>query len=271
VQDLAGMNCGPQSPLFFALTCSTGDYEDPLKPGLCASLVLEPGGPVASFGSSEVSQPVPNLLLNLAVLEQLANEQADGKRPKTLGQAILAIRRALETKEHPFAWAIETLARGEDDVAGHKRHTQHLYNLFGDPSMRLRFPANDLEMHAVVEGDTLVLRAKSPSVTQGTARIRYELDRRKLRERPASISPKLGSQKAADAYRARHAAALNKTLHVQDVSIEGGSFLLKLPIETAFPGRLAGRAQQQFWFRVYAWNAERDAVGALRVPAREMD
>ena len=47
------LKCRGVHPIYLSVTCSTGDYENADKPGLCAHLALEPDGPIATFGSSE--------------------------------------------------------------------------------------------------------------------------------------------------------------------------------------------------------------------------
>ena len=263
VQHTRGMRCRDHYPLFFSITCLTGDFEQADRPGLCASLALEPGGPVATFGSSEVSQPVPNLLLQKAILNQVANAQ-----PATLGQALAAVRLDFRDRTEPLGRLVDRFMRGDQDDAAHKQHTQHLYNLFGDPATRLGFPAHDLKLSVAVEGDQLVLTGSSPSVRQGTALVRYDIDRKKLKDR---IKPhkKLPEDQAAAVISENHRTAADKTLFKQEVPIQDGRFSLALDRKAATPRRVNGRLQWTFYFRVYAWNDHQDAVGSIAYEPEE--
>ena len=58
-----------------------------------AYLALEPDGPIATFGSSEVSQPLPNLLLQKALLAQVANGGNAG-RLAAVGMLIISFEQA---------------------------------------------------------------------------------------------------------------------------------------------------------------------------------
>jgi len=254
----AGIRSRALYPLFFSITCSTGDYERADKPGLCAHLMLEPEGPVATFGSSEVSQPLPNLLLTKAVLHQVAN-----RRLRTIGDAVAAVRADFSTRHHALGRLVNEMVQGKVDEAAQKIHHQYLYNLFGDPATRLGFPAKDIQLSARVEGSKLILTGSSPSVRNGIALIRYDVDRCKILGR---IEPhrKMEARAAGDIIRKNHLTASNKTLFKHEVPITGGSFRLELDLTAATPRLIAGVRHRTFYFRVYARNKRCDAVGSLK-------
>jgi len=253
-----GLKCRGVNPLFFSITCSTGDYEKADKPGLCACLALEPDGPVATFGSSEVSQPLPNLLLQKALLAQVANA-----RPRTVGEAVARMRADFKDRKHALGRLVTRIMQGEVDLAAHRVLQQHLYNLFGDPATRLSFPVRDLELTVRVDGDRLVLDGVSPTVRNGKALVRYEIERRKLKGRAAPHRDK-PAEEAAEIIRANHRMASDKSLFKEEVPIREGRFQLALDRAAATPHRIAGRRQWMFFFRVYAWNDKTDAVGAVK-------
>jgi len=253
-----GLKCRGVNPLFFSITCSTGDYEKADKPGLCAHLALEPDGPVATFGSSEVSQPLPNLLLQKALLAQVANA-----RPRTVGEAIARVRADLKDRKHALGKLVTRLMQGEVDLEAHRVHQQYLYNLFGDPATRLDFPVRDLKLSVRVDGDRLVLDGVSPTVKNGTALVRYEIERRKLKGRVTPFQGKKGEEEA-EIIRANHRMASDKSLFKEEVPIREGRFQVSLDRAAATPRRIAGRRQWMFFFRVYAWNDTADAVGAVK-------
>jgi hypothetical protein len=253
-----GLTCRGVNPLFFSITCSTGDYEKAKKPGLCAHLALEPDGPIATFGSSEVSQPLPNLLLQKALLAQVANA-----RPRTVGEAIARMRADFNGRNHALGKLVTRLMQGEVDLPAHRVLQQHLYNLFGDPATRLDFPVRDLKLTVRVDGDRLVLDGVSPTVRNGTALVRYEIERRKLKGRVVPHQGK-SAEEAAEIIRANHRMASDKSLFKEEVAIREGRFQLALDRAAATPHRIAGRRQWMFFFRVYAWNDKTDAVGAVK-------
>ncbi|MBN2492626.1 MAG: hypothetical protein JXQ29_17400 [Planctomycetes bacterium] len=263
VEDTAGLRCRSHS-LFFSITCLTGDFEHADRPGLCAQLMLEPGGPAATFGSSEISEPLANLLIDQALLAQVANA-----RHPTLGDALAALRADFQERTSSIGSLVDRWMQGKTDEAALKEHHQHLYNLFGDPAMRLRFPRQNLELAARREGAALVLEGTSPTVREGTALIRYEVDRGKLMGRLEPHADKPPAE-AARILRKNHEIASNKTLFRHEVPIRNGTFRLALDHAAATPRRIAGRPQWEFFFRVYAWNEHEDAVGSLRYePADE--
>lgn len=262
VDDVRGMQC-KLPPFFLGLTCSTGDFGTASKPGLCAALVLEPGGPVAAFGSSDVSYPWPNYLLSLASIECLL-----ARRPATIGDAVAGIRRDFAKRRGTIGRWVARLAGPRRDRAKQKRDHQRLYNLFGDPTTRFAPPPRTVALRTRVDGDRLVITGEIPDFGDGTARVRFDVARTKFATPLHRIDDAIAPGNEA-MLTANHARAENKTLLHADVPITAGAFEWSVPLAVAHQRYRVGRIQRVYYVRVYAFNDTRDAAGSLayRVPA----
>jgi len=130
--DLETIDVAAGSPLFISLTCLTGDFGAPGgQRSVGETMLLRPHGPVAIFASSGVSHPYPNLLYARALIESLLKDRA-----ATVGDAVVQAKREMPEASIPFA----SLLVPGDHVAIKASHLQ-LYNLLGDPALRLRLPA----------------------------------------------------------------------------------------------------------------------------------
>ncbi len=262
VDDVRGMQC-KLPPFFVGLTCSTGDFGTAAKPGLCASLVLEPGGPIAAFGSSDVSYPWPNYLLSLSSIESLLVQ-----RPPTIGDAVAKIRRDFAGRRGTMARLIASVAGPRRDRAKQKRDHQHLYNLFGDPTTRFAPPPRTVALRTRIDGDRLVIDGTIPDFGDGTARVRFDVERTKFATplHPIDEAATPGKERLLTE---NHARAESKTLTTADVPIAAGAFSWSVPLSIAHRRTLVGRTQHVYYVRVYAFSTTRDAVGSLAysVPA----
>jgi len=131
-------------PIAFLCCCSTGHF-DGAPDCLAEFMVKARGGPVAVLAASRVSMPYANGILAKEMLDALFVD----KTP-TVGEMLqLAKRRLMEPKPgDELRNAIEMLAVGwkadPKDRAAERREHLFLYNLFGDPSMRIYQPGRAL-------------------------------------------------------------------------------------------------------------------------------
>jgi hypothetical protein len=130
------------SPVVFLVACSTG-HMDGTPDCLAETLLGRPKGPVAVLASSRVSMPYANAVFAKEVLDAIFHD-----RPGTLGEAfLLAKRRLLEPRPgDQVRDEIEFWAQGyqADPKKREQERAEHLYlyNLFGDPCLRLARPAD---------------------------------------------------------------------------------------------------------------------------------
>jgi len=127
-------------PIAFLLCCTTGHF-DGAPDCIAEIMVRQPKGPVAVIASSRVSMPYGNAPLAKELLEAVFLE-----RKATLGEAFLQAKvRSITPKAGDQQRAqIEFLSNiYEADAAKRKQERiehLYLYNLIGDPSMRIPHP-----------------------------------------------------------------------------------------------------------------------------------
>jgi len=127
-------------PIAFLLCCTTGHFDG--SPDCIAEVMLrQPKGPVAVIASSRVSMPYGNAPIAKELLGAFFVD-----RKATLGEAFMQAKRlALEPKAGDVQRAqIEMLSNiyEADKEKRRRERIEHLYlyNLLGDPSMRLPHP-----------------------------------------------------------------------------------------------------------------------------------
>lgn len=130
------------APIAFLVACSTGRFDGDLD-CLAEAMLLEPGGPVAAIASSRVSMPYANAILAKEMLDVLF-----AGRPATVGEWLRDAKRRLVNPApgDKLREAIEMAATLIYPVPPDRRALEReehlfLYNLLGDPAMRLPLPA----------------------------------------------------------------------------------------------------------------------------------
>lgn len=238
------------APIAYLCCCSTGHFDG--EPDCLAEFMLkEPGGPVAVIASSRVSMPYANGVLSKEMLGALFREGAG-----TVGEMLqLAKRRLMEPKPDDdlrntiemMAWVYKQRA---EDRAEERREHLWLYNLLGDPSMRLPRAA-DLSLacaESVAQGARLAV--------EGTCGVAGEALVELVRERTPDV-PKRGGDTDADF--AKCYAGANAWVKAEaKARCEGGAFKAELlvPADLA-PGR--------YFVRAYVTGQDGAALGAREV------
>ncbi len=152
VEDVARIQSSNPTGLLFLLSCNSGQFNMPLTDGLSLSEALanHPGGPIGVVASTGTSHPLTNYFVIeriMALFEQ---------KPETIGNLLLKIQQNLfKNGENSFKRLIlsnnsaESLALGLPKrdrpslfVPGMLRKNILLYNLMGDPAVKLNFPGN---------------------------------------------------------------------------------------------------------------------------------
>ncbi|MCB9932220.1 MAG: hypothetical protein H6841_02230 [Planctomycetes bacterium] len=125
-------------PVMMIIACETGRLDHP-KGSLAEKICFTEKAPVAVIASSRDSHPYSNTLLELAMVDELSVNSAP-----TLGHAFLKSKRELILGEHPERKKLDTMAMfiiPEKERAGLNQSHLSLYNLTGDPGLRMQYPA----------------------------------------------------------------------------------------------------------------------------------
>jgi hypothetical protein len=141
VTDVPQLRCGANSPLAVLIACYTGAI-DARDDSLGEELVLAEGGPVAAIAATRVTMPYGNTVFGCELLRA-----AVGKRESTLGEVWLRAQRetlADSPAEDSLRTSLDSLARGVSpppvELAAERREHVLLYQLLGDPLLRLNYP-----------------------------------------------------------------------------------------------------------------------------------
>jgi len=132
-EDAARLRIPSGKPFFLSFTCNTGAFDLPEgRRSIAELLVLNPDGPIAVFAASRESHPYTNALYAAAVVEQFMSARAP-----TIGEGLIAVRREVRKSSITLAELLVS-----NDIDALKDEHEGLYNLFGDPASRLRYPEN---------------------------------------------------------------------------------------------------------------------------------
>ena len=125
-------------PVMLIIACDTG-YMDHKGECLAERIVFTEKAPVAVLASSRNSHPYANALLQKAFLAEITE-----RKRATLGEAMLLAKRELVEAKDPDRVALDLMAmmilpdKSERDELN--RSHISMYNLTGDPGLRLRHP-----------------------------------------------------------------------------------------------------------------------------------
>ena len=131
-------------PIMVVIACSTGEF-DARTDCIGEAIFKRPRGPVAFIGGSRVTQPYGNGLLGHKLVEQVF-----AKKAATLGEALWQAKAAVLDKDDSAlrlqADAIASTIQGPASLEPMRRDVIRHYNLLGDPALKIRRPAEDIEL-----------------------------------------------------------------------------------------------------------------------------
>jgi len=174
LDDLRGSS--PLRPVALLCCCSTGSFDLPGgQPSLAEALLFHPDGPIGVIAGSRITHPYASALLQKDVSRLLLRE-----RVATLGE--------LDLRASQELLRVDSVDQGLDLVAGvlaralrwHSSLAElrvmhvRLYNLLGDPTLRLALPPEPGVTLRLL-GDLLV--GTVPGMERGTATVRVETER----------------------------------------------------------------------------------------------
>ncbi|MHC4407490.1 MAG: C25 family cysteine peptidase [Planctomycetota bacterium] len=242
-------------PIAFLLCCSTGHF-DGAPDCIAEVMVKRPRGPVAVIASSRVSMPYGNAPLAKELLQGLFQEHAS-----TLGGALQAAKRRTMTLDRGDRQRneIEQLATAFYEPNAKKREQEriehlYLYNLLGDPAMRVPHPGR-----ATVQAEDEALPGSELRVTVSKAIAgRYKLEL--VAERSPYRALRTGDSDE-EFLRAYHNANKGVRVRVEGETTDGGiTAKLALP-KNLRPGK--------YDVRVWVEGQNGVAIGSKRIKVIE--
>lgn len=222
---MAKVDIGEGKPVFLSFTCHTGAFDlDGGEPSIGETMFLSARGPIAIFASSRASHPYPNALYAKSFIEQLLDRQ-----PPTLGDGLLRMKKQM--RESRILLAEPLVGQNTTEL---KAEHEGLYNLLGDPALRLRYPARvPVRARARHQADAApgglrpngqILVDVETAARGGKAVLTLETERQVIRGK--LVSPKrlarMSTRKALAAMASNHHKALDKVVEAREVTIKDG-------------------------------------------------
>ncbi len=263
--DAAGLHCANGSPIGLLLACYAGAFDGPQR-CLADELLRADGGPVAIVAGSRVTMPYGMTVLGSELLDECFERHA-----ATLGDALLHAKRrtvgadgaALSARRLMFDTIAQTLSPPGSDLAAERQEHLHLFNLIGDPLLRLRYPQSvELKLPSTAKtGGRLTVAGRSPVDGVCTIELSTAPDRSVWRQ-PArqQYNP---SPEALAAYQTVYQTANCQPLARIETRTAGGHFSAELPI----PAETVGHCL----VRVFIAGGDDYALGAAGVAVAAAD
>jgi hypothetical protein len=132
-------------PIMVVIACSTGEYDSISGDCIGEDLFKRRRGPVAFIGGSRTTQPYGNGLFAHKLVEQVFQKKA-----ATVGEALWQAKAAvLDKDDSGFRLQADALAasiQGPANLEPMRKDVVQHYNLLGDPALKIRRPAEDIEL-----------------------------------------------------------------------------------------------------------------------------
>jgi len=172
------MDSKERNPVLSLLTCWAGEYDRPDRDCLGELLLRQQGGPAAVIACSRISHPYPAALFGQALARAFFKGQG------RLGTMFLEAKAAMLKKGQKGPWALLAKPFLSSQVDAGKLVTDHLYlyNLLGDPALRVPFASTQVELQApreITAGSTLNVTGRVPAGLEG--KLVLSLDRQRGR------------------------------------------------------------------------------------------
>ncbi len=241
-ESLARVRIPQGKPVTFLLACHTGAFDDPVgDPSLAETLFLNPEGPIAVIASSRTSHPYGNAVMARALTDVFLEHRAP-----TVGQGLRLVHKRLGFHRMGL---VEVLVR--PSIRELLDEHAHLYALFGDPALPIRYPtpvavsvrAADADPGA---GSIKQARPGEPltvTVADGEALVTLETDRRVVRP-PLLPLDSADLAEVFDAMTKNHARAIDKVVAElgggADRTFEAPSAPGRYVVKVLHPGSNAG-------------------------------
>lgn len=239
------------APIVFLCACSTG-HMDGAPDSLAEVVVKQPAGPVAVYAASRVSMPYANAMLSKELIEAVFSAGTVGEALREAKRRLMADDRWDATRRQ-----LELYGRAyQTEEARRKERAEHLYlyNLFGDPAMRIPRPAA-VELESPEE-IALGARLKVMGRTEVAGEVLVEL----VAERTPVVGLRVGDEEAA--FARTYAAANARTKASARATTNEGAFAAELTVPRDVN---TGR----YYVRVWVTGAGGAAMGARALEVKE--
>jgi hypothetical protein len=258
--DLNRLRAARGAPIVLFLACYTGAY-DFADDCLAEVMLRSPRGPVAVLCGSRVTMPYAMSVLGVGLLKECFHE-----RRKTIGEVLLYAKRNMvfaprdDERSRQLDALATTLNPDSTDLAEERLEHVDLFNLLGDPLLRLRHPREAVVEAATtaIAGDRLTVRGTSP--LDGEALVELIVRRDRLTFRPPGRVEYGESAECVAEFQETYAKANDPRLASSRVDVERGRFETELEV----PDTASGECH----VRVFVQGRAECAAGSADVTVR---
>jgi hypothetical protein len=255
VHDCHKLRCQQGAPIAIMLACYTAAFDQP-QDCLAEQLLKAEGGPVAVYGGSRVTMPYAMAVMGTAMMDEYFR-----RRPPTLGEAVLAAKRQMmapiDDPENPAGLnrilldgLATLLSPSKDLLAEERREHLHLFNLLGDPMLRLAHPQS-VQLDAPREatsGQTIRLAGHSELAGQAVLEL---VCRRDCHKQPPPARERFDpTDRALAAYQPVYEQSLDRCWARWGMEVPAGDFATEITLPPHAGGpchlRLLVAGQSQF-------------------------
>ena len=234
IYDMEKLDAEAGSPIAIFLACYTAAF-DFNQEGDCLAekMIVQPKGPVAVLGASRVSMPYA-----MAVLSNEMLKEYFGSQHETLGEMVRSAKRGtLDSKkvtDDKNRVLLDTLAATLSPTKSlldrERLENLALFNLIGDPLLRLRHPNKlTLETDRVVQSGT-TLRVSGEASSEGRLLIELAYRRDRTLKKYDQRSEYTGTPEQLDEYRHTYMAANQRQVVAGEYEVQKGPFVVELKI-----------------------------------------
>ncbi len=259
--DMAKVRCRAGPPIALFLACYLGAVD--CRPDcLAEELLRRPDGPVAAIAGSRVTMPYAMTLLATGLMDQCFRH-----RCATLGEALLGAKQALvdsppaaDTRRATIDAIAAAVSPAPKKLAAERAEHTRLFNLLGDPMLRLRYPqVIELDVAAEVPaGRPLQIKGTCPVAGRATIELVVRRDRLAAAAPSRGEYPQTSGELAA--FQEVYQRANDRRLGWVELAVENGPFVAKLDV----PGTASGACH----VRVFVEGRDDFAMGAADLVIR---
>jgi hypothetical protein len=259
-EDCSKLQCGGTPPIALCMCCFTGDFgaEDDC---LAQELLKAQEGPVAVLAGSNVTLPY-----GMAAMARQAIHEYFNSHCETLGEWLLQAKRDTMAGYDLPIWSLMHAAMVAAAPAGidfkrERLEQLQLFNLFGDPTMRLAKP-REVKISApetAVAKQSITVHAECAVIGAVTVEFVRPFDRLPVSSRDSYD----GSSEGRDQFEATYKNVNDVRLASATAECTGGGFSTVLTTPDVMPGK--------YYLRVFVQGVDDVALGSsvIQIAARE--
>ncbi len=265
VDDCRELQARGGAPIAIMLACYTAAFDQP-KDCLAEQLLKAEGGPVAVYGGSRVTMPYAMGVMGTALMDEYFQRHAP-----TLGEAILAAKRRsmmpIDDQNNPVGTnrilldgIAAMMSPNKGELEQERREHLHIFNLLGDPMLRLVHPQ---ELQLVAEREAQAgqkLRVAGKSAVKGRGVLELVCRRDVAKHAPPIRERFDPTDKALASFQPVYEKSLDRCWARWGLELPGGEFATEITIPSVSRGACH--------LRLVVANQSEQAIGATNLYVR---